>query len=67
MSSVPCVCTSDLCEHEAGQRCGEPVTVKVKCAVALGGSKFSDEFEAGICENCWGTITRHYPELFRNP
>jgi len=64
---VPCVCTSDVCGHENGKRCGEPVTVKLKMRVALGGGNFGEEFESGICEECWSTIKKHYPELFPKP
>jgi hypothetical protein len=66
MASVPCVCISDLCGHEAGERCGKPVKVKLKLSVAKGESEFEDEFETGICEECWATVTKHYPHLLCN-
>ena len=69
MSSAvaPCVCTSDVCGHESGKRCGQPVKVKLKMSIALGESNFGQEFETGICEGCWDMIKKHYPELFPQP
>ncbi len=66
-SVVPCVCRSDVCVHKNGEQCGKPVTVKLKMSVALGGGQFSEEYETGICEECWDTIKQHYPELFPWP
>jgi len=66
MATVPCVCTSKLCGHVAGERCGQPVSVKLKLSVAMGDSRFGQEHQTGICDRCWETVTRHYPELFRN-
>lgn len=64
---VPCICTSDVCGHESGKRCGNPVTVRLKMSIALGAGDFSKEFETGICEECWAVIKKHYPELFPPP
>ncbi len=64
---VPCVCISDVCGHREGTRCGRPVRVKLKYSVALGEANFSEESETELCDECWATITRHYPQLFRNP
>ena len=66
MATVPCVCTSSLCGHVAGERCGQPVRVKLKLSVAIGDSGFGKEHQTGICDKCWETVTRHYPDLFRN-
>jgi len=69
MAAVPCVCSSDLCEHKARVRCGQPVKVKLKCSVVIdkgGRPEEGPEFETGICEECWGTLTSHFPELTRN-
>jgi hypothetical protein len=38
MATVPCVCTSSLCGHVAGERCVQPVRVKLKLSVAIGDS-----------------------------
>jgi hypothetical protein len=66
MATIPCVCTSDLCQHN-GERCGEPVAVVFKGSVMIGDSKFGNEYETGICEKCWATAIKHFPDLFRNP
>ncbi len=66
MATVPCVCTSSLCGHVAGERCGQPVRVKLKLSVAIGDAGFGQEHQTGICDRCWETVTRHYPDLFRN-
>ncbi len=64
MAMVPCVCTSEFCSHKPGERCGEPVAVKLKSSVALGESQFAPEVETGICEECWTTIKTLLPWLF---
>jgi hypothetical protein len=64
MTDATCICTAELCDHPSGKRCGKAVTVKVKTAVALGGSKFSPENETGICEDCWSKIRLNLPWLF---
>jgi hypothetical protein len=61
---VPCICTSEFCEHTPGQKCGKEVKVRLKVAVALGESKFTPEIETGVCEDCWKSIVEAYPQLF---
>jgi hypothetical protein len=65
MEEVKCVCTADFCGHPPSERCGKPVTVTVKTAVALGQSIFGCEHESGICEVCWAAIKRNLPWLFQ--
>ena len=47
------------------ERCGKAVVTKLKTLIALGGSRFSQESETGICEECWKAITEQHEREMR--
>jgi hypothetical protein len=64
VEDTPCACSSSFClAHSPEERCGKPVTVRLKSSFALGESRFSEEREPGICEECWRAITEQFPWL----
>jgi hypothetical protein len=60
MADVPCRCTDEDCGHPDGERCGRPITVKLKASMMVGAAEFTRELETGICEECWERVRRKY-------
>jgi hypothetical protein len=60
MADVPCRCADEACGHANGERCGKPITVKLKASVMLEPEKFTPEFETGVCDDCWERIRERY-------
>jgi hypothetical protein len=61
---MPCICTSELCGHEPGQRCGQPVGTLVRFRIGTDEVNFGPEQTTGICDECWATVKAQFPHLF---
>ena len=61
---MTCVCTSEVCGHELGERCGKPVKLLVRYRLGTDEENFGPEQTTGLCDECWGNVRAHFPHLF---
>jgi hypothetical protein len=61
MPELYCVCTSELCGHEAGKRCEKPINQQNAKPFYQTGTERYTETGGWICDECWERVKSTLP------